>query len=1194
MNIFKSTIIAAMFMPALTVAAQEPSITLRTNIYDVSGPNNACTLFVGGTAGTYVTVDCGFGAVEYEIKEASLNSSTQELDGTAISCQVSKEGLIKIYQDEDCELDYFNAEGCGLEWVDFADPSKIKIVNFCHNSLESLDLSNFTELQIAYLSDNPYSKSPLKIGKNHPELAMLEIQAVPNLDPEFDINTYPKLTILDMFAVPDLTKLTPSGCPGLVKLTIDCTNVSELDLSNNPGLAILNISDTAIREIDLSNCTNLQQLYVTHGSDTYNPNVKLKSLDVTNLPKLYYLFAAGNDLESIDVSKNSKLDHLWLGNNRLTNIDISNNPDIRSLRLEGNYFDFVTLPADRETFNEYEYAQNPFSVPAELEEGKTLDLSSRTNRPGTETYGRLVSVKREAPYTPIAVDESKYSFSDGKLTVHKAISDSVYLELVNSDFTAVSLSTTKFMVKKAADMGKPDTQMTFQPALSSGQQLLMSVGIEGATAESPKNLYVKQGDGSTQTFQITTSEMPDNPNVTLAAAGYGETNLSVDMSERISAIGIDGIGMYACDVTPMSSLRNLRMTGTGLYTLDLGYNRCLEKLIVTGNHFTKFSLDGVSGDYMKNMLTYVDISNNEITDLTLSFIDGIEYFDLHSNRFTELNFTDAERIRYLNVSDNQLEKLKLNYLSSLVELDASHNRLSEYIEPETNIMQKADFSDNCFTYASLPSRNGMSEANFTYAPQANILISKKAPGVDLGSQDIVIDGKPVEFAWYKSDGTQLVEGTQYTITDGRTRFIDTTVGAVHCVMTCEALPAFSGKNALMTTDVIASEMPTNVAAGFRTAEAGTMELSLASHENGTTIYIDWNGDGTDLEEYFLNSTYTLFSAQTKPDTDVKVYSYEADNGIKVFSIGGVKLESFDGTNLNRVEAFSLSDTGLETLNYPATDGIRELGLSGNMLTEFDATKFPRLYSLSLTGNKLRTLDLTPCPDIELLAAARNELTEVKFKPSNKVYFLDLTDNQLESYDLQQHPELNQLGLAGNKLTTLNPSNLPYLRTISIDNNKFTFETLPLPDDNWVRYTYANQAPVVPIVNGLEIDLSSQKEVNGTPTLYRWFIGVPNYNSETGELEGEELVVDEEYTVADGVTTLVKGYDNMLCVMTNSEFPNVTLTTDLLALSSLETIVVDDIDHEAKYYTLDGIMVTNPTNGLYIVVRGNHVTKELVK
>lgn len=1193
-TLLKSALMAMCILPAGYMQAADPDITLRTSNYDTAGPNNACTIVVGGTAGAYLEVDCGFGPVEYQIKEATFDPTTQTIKGTPLTCQVSQEGLIKIYFDEGTEIDYFNAEGCGLEWADFTDPSTIQIVNFNHNNLEKLDLTDFSALQIAYLSDNPFGKEPLKIGKNHPELAMLEINSVYNIDPEFDIDTYPKLTVLDAFAVPGITKLTPSGCPGLVRLSIDCTNVSELDLSNNASLAVLNISETGIRDINLSGCPNLQEFYAVHQSDTYNPDVKLKNLDVTMLPKLYYLFVAGNELKSIDVSKNPELDHLWLGYNLLTDLDISNNQKISSLRLEGNYFDFVTLPADRETFNEYEYLQKPFEVPVELETGKVLDLSSRVNRPNTTTVARLVSIKREAPYTPVPVDESLWSFEDGKLTVNQAMTDSVYLELVNSDFTAVAQTTTKFKVKNAADMGKPDTQMTFQPALAEKAELAMCIGIEGASTENPKTLYVTQGNGTTTTFQITTSAMPSEPNVKLAAAGYGQTTLATDVAQRISAVGIDGVEMYACDVTPMSSLRELRLTGSGLYNLDLGYNRCLEKLVLNGNHFSEFTIDGVSGDYTKNVLTHIDLADNEMTKFTSSFVDGLEYYDVHNNKLTELSFKDAERISYLDVSNNELEALTINYLSSLKVLNASGNKLSSYTAPETNIIEKADFSDNCFTYANLPARNGLSEDNYLYAPQAKILITSKAPGIDLSAQAVTIDGKPVKFAWYKTDGTQLQEGTQYTITDGRTRFLDASVGAVYCVMTCESLPAFSGENALMTTDVVASEMPTNVVAEFHTAEAGTMELSLAADADATSIYIDWNGDGTNLVQYTLNTSYTLFTAQTKADTDVKVYSYEENNGVTVFSIGGVKLSSFNGSNLKQAFAFSVTDAGLESITFPATDKIRELGLNGNALTEFDATKFPNLYSLSLTGNKLKTLDLTMCPDIELLSAARNELTEVKFKEGNLIYFLDLTDNCFESYDLQQHKHLNQLGLAGNRLTTIDPSNLPDLRTIALDHNNFTFATLPLPEEHWMRYTYANQAEIVPEIDGLVINLSSQKQVKETPTVYRWFIGVPTTNPDTGELEGEELVAGEEYTIEDGVTTLSQGYNKMICLMTNSELPNVILTTDLLDLSALETIETDMVDAEAQYFTLDGVKVKNPTSGLYIVVRGNKVTKELLK
>ena len=40
--------------------------------------------------------------------------------------------------------------------------------------------------------------------------------------------------------------------------------------------------------------------------------------------------------------------------------------------------------------------------------------------------------------------------------------------------------------------------------------------------------------------------------------------------------------------------------------------------------------------------------------------------------------------------------------------------------------------------------------------------------------------------------------------------------------------------------------------------------------------------------------------------------------------------------------------------------------------------------------------------------------------------------------------------------------------------------------------------------------------------------------------------------------------------------------------------VDAEDAPAVYFNLQGVEVANPTNGLYIVKRGNKVTKEMVK
>ncbi len=1191
-NFFKFALSAVTAFTAFSGIAQDAAITMRTGIYDTAGPNNACTIVVGGTQGKYIEVDCGFGPVEYELKEFSVDSSTQAVKGTTISCQVSKEGIIKIYADDGAVIDFFDGEGCTLEWIEFANPEQIEVLNLNHNSLSALDLSDFSNLRIAYLTDNPYDKSPLVIGKNHPELLMLEIDIVYNIDPEFNIDTYPQLRILDAFAVPGITKIDPTKCPHLTRLSLDCTNVSTLDLSNNPELAILNISETAITDIDLSKCPKLQQLYVTHGSDTYNPGVKLTKLDVSMLPELYYLFATGNDLTDIDVSNNTKLDHLWLGSNRLSALNIDNCPNISNLHIENNYFDYVTLPAERETFLEYNYGQHPFAVPAQLEVGKPLDLSSRVNRPGTETYGRLMSFKRADPYNPVEVDESKYTYDNGVITVNAAIADSVYVEFVNSEFTYPYLTTSHFMVKKAEDMNKPSLQMTFQPSTPEGQYVNMCIGIEGASTATPKNLYIDLSDGSTVTVPVTESRMPATPNVKYASLGWGQAALYVDDGDVITGVGIDGVTMYSCDVTPMSSLRDLRLTGAGLYYLDLKYNRCLESLVLTGNHLSEFDLDGASGSYLKSKLSYIDLSDNEIATLTVSDRRSIRHLDLHANNFTQIDLTDADNIEYLDLSHNKLTELKLNYQGAMTELNASYNNISTYTAPETDMLRKADFSNNAFTYATLPSR-GQCEV-FTYAPQAMIQIAPKAPGIDLSAENVTIDGEPVVFKWYKADGTPLIEGTDYTITDGRTRFLSTSFGSAYCALTCAALPDFTGADVMRTSLVIPTDMPTNVIASFTTAASGKMNLSLGAHNNGSVIYIDWNGDGTDLVEYLLNDKYKIFEAQIKAGANVKVLSPDEDNDLRVFSIDGVALSDFDGSKLNKIVTLGLIGTGLDHIIFPESDLVTELELNGNHLDEINPARYPQLRLLTAGGNNLTSLDFSKCPNMVLVSASNNKLTEVKFAEGNKLTYIDLDNNLFEEYDLQQHPLINHFSIAGNKLSEINVDNLDNLRALALDRNRFTFATLPLPKEEWTRYTYANQAPVEAVVDGLTADLSSQKDVAGTPTVYRWFIGEPTYNYETGVLEGEELVAGEEYTITDGVTTFEAGYDNMLCVMTNEMLPNVVLTTNFLDFSGIEAVEIDAPEADAQYFTLSGVKVDRPGKGLYIMLRGSKATKVIIK
>lgn len=61
-----------------------------------------------------------------------------------------------------------------------------------------------------------------------------------------------------------------------------------------------------------------------------------------------------------------------------------------------------------------------------------------------------------------------------------------------------------------------------------------------------------------------------------------------------------------------------------------------------------------------------------------------------------------------------------------------------------------------------------------------------------------------------------------------------------------------------------------------------------------------------------------------------------------------------------------------------------------------------------------------------------------------------------------------------------------------------------------------------------------------------------------------------------------------------EYKDTYLTVPLGDSSGVETPVADATEAPAEYFTLQGVRVANPSNGIYIRRQGNTTTKVLVK
>ncbi len=1181
--------VLAMIAGFAAAKAEEPLplITFHTTIYETYGAENDFSLLIGGSAdgvGNYIDVDCGFGTSEYELESA--NSSTDESGeetqtGTYIACRVSEEGVVKIYCDDPSWIDWINFSGCYIDQIDLGQLTNLTYLNLCHNELKSLDLTDYPTIQALYLTDNAFSESPLVIGAKQ-NLSILEINSVGNLSSDFTLTDYPSLYSFDAWGAQGLTTIDASNCPNLVKLSIDGTDVSSMDISQCPNLSILNVSDTRLTSLDLSNSPNLVQLYCTHES-YINSNYKISSLDLSNCPNLYYLFCTGNDLTELDLSNNPALGSITARKNLLTSIDVSDKPNLFCLNISDNYFDFVTLPEPDDNWTEYGYAQRDIVCDKSYPVGAVLDYSSKLNRQHTTTEGFMYGVNEESPLEPYVISDDCYSYVDGVVTIKSlpksttgVVPDSVYVQFTNSLFTEAALKTQVFKVKSADEYGKPNLAFSMTSAAYSGLPVKFNVGIFGASATEPKTFYVDFGDG-TMTECTATSSDDTFTNVDGISTGSGQIKVYVAEGDDVSALAIDDLTLYSIDLSNLRSMHTLSLVNTELYSLNLDWNRSLVNLTLYGNHLPTFSLASDDNQaYAKNALINVDLTNNEISTFTWNENFTVENLNLSHNNISSLSLSKNTKIQSIDISFNDFEYFNAADCSALTSLNVAHNQLSEISLPTESVLTELILNDNLFTLASLPKETeDFVGGHYVYAPQTDYSLPKKGPGANLSSQAL---DNTTNYVWKTTAGTALTEGVDYTMTTdsegniGRFSFINTSVGNIYCEMTNEEFPQFTGDNIYKTTPIEAAEMPTNVIATFVTANDGEdVNLTLTSLTPNNSVFVDWTGEN-DLTQYELATSYRNFTATTKANATVKVYSYDNPSGISVFSLRGATLKSMDASAMTQLICFNVTNGGLEEITYPESPNLGELILQGNKLTDFDFTKFPSVYYLNLADNGLTEIEVPANTNLQQLFLSSNELTDVTINQNTKLWSLYLDNNQLTDIDLSGVPNLSQTTLANNLLTNIDLSGVPNLRVLSLVGNRFTFATLPVPgvDYDGNVFYYGNQENLdVTVENGV-VDLSDQAFVDGTATIYTWIIGEPDYDEDDNlvneVLDGESA--DPEYTNEDGVITFLYSQQQIVCLMTNDIFENLTLQTNPISVTGFSGVDNVNVDSNAYIKVID--------------------------
>lgn len=1170
--------VSLLTLPALGTPTGSPAITFHSDAYQEVGDDNLFSFLIGTTEDAEFTVVDGLGERNITITPADIDPSTGSWTGTWISLKAPASGIIKFYGDPS-SIDVVIAEGAYVTSVEMPDLTNLDILDLSHNALQKLDLSSFSKLQAIYLTDNPFTtETPLKIGGNKPDLAILEIDIIDHLDQSFNLSDYPALVSFDGYHNMDLYNVDPTGCPNLQSLSVELTPCSSLDVSQNPLLMSLNVSESRITSIDISNNPLLRRFIGNHDSGTINTQYRLQSIDLSHNPNLELVNLNGNYLGSIDLSANPAITNLSLKRNGLTTLDLSANTALYSVNLMDNDMDFATLPAPRDTWGEYFYRQNPMPVARSIKEGSTIDLSAKVLRDGTQTIARVW--RQVYDNEDELLDESLYSYADGKITFPEALSDSVYVEFANSLLIDYTLSTTHFMVKSESEYGEPTRVATFTPLTST--PISFSVGMAGATPQTPKTFLVDFGNGVRHEFEASSAtSAPESPNV--AGTPSGMVTIYMPENEVLTSLFINGIELASVDLSKATELAALSITDAGLYDIDLRYNRCLTDLDLSGNNLTTLDLQGIYGDYEKNVLSNIRAERNKLSAFNNIATRSTRILDLSDNQLDEFSLKDYDNLITLDLSANRLTEINLSYLTAATDIDLSSNALTSVVPCPTNVAAHFNIAENRLSYPSLPVPSEMGDG-YIYAPQQQIPIASQSPTVNLSQYMATVEGNLTILVWKKADGTTLTEGADYTLGNGITTFLSEGLGEVYCELLNASFPQLSGDLALRTTATSVVGRPTNLVASFKTLDfqgEGEPNVIFAATEP-LVLYIDWKGDGSELKGYNVETSYIAYTVDAiYPDADVKIYAVDAADAAKVnvFSIYNITLDDVDLTPLTGAYAISLGGTGLDAskVAMPVAPGLGELNFQNNEFTSFPyGEAYPNLNTLNLSDNAISSFDFQDIPGVGYVSLSSNNLTDLTINSDN-VWSVFADNNRIETVDLSGAPKLNQLLLHSNCLSEIDIEPVKEsLNVLSLVDNRFDFTSLPLPSDypSLAVFYYGNQAPIEAECTNGQVDLSAQALIDGEETLYAWYADIQTYDPDSDSYVDTPLVEGTDYTIEGGVTTFLHQPDaKVYCLMTNATFPNLQLSTVLI---DVETNAVEGIAADSsaviEVYNVNGVLV----------------------
>jgi len=938
-------------------------------------------------------------------------------------------------------------------------------------------------------------------------------------------------------------------------------------------------SGNTIQTIDVSKCTELASLDCSHNY--------LGTLNVTKCTKLTFLDCRDNTISSFSASSCKQLEELHCENNNLTFYDFNNyyHDSVTTityapqrLKISGNTGSIVPVDSEVNFYKEREVK-------------------------GTASVFTWYDAADDSVVTPKTTssdgDEGIFTFGEEHIgkTLFCKITNPLYPDLTLESYT-IEIVSGNFepQIILTHDLFEPTrliADIDLRTADEENAQLFVDWG-DGNYVEQDRAHYKDkmlfgnylQGPGPIRIYSTQPITYYEHGSEALISAEVKNCPSLTDL--------ILDCGLQELEITNCPNIKTLNVMGNLLDGLDLSGLPNLEKLYCAVN----MGYDE-NGDYVIGGITELDLSNcpklkelacflTPLTSLDVSCCPELQVLMCENSMLTEVNAEGCTELEYVTCENNSLRFSTLKMESTPAEFSAHPQ--AEVEIPATvgagnvlDLSAEYEFDGNVTEYKWYNAADdsevtpvSADGGKFTFADE---LIGKSLYCVMTNDfyPDLTLTTTEVE----------IVEALDLQITFTTNKPVGSTL---------EFNPVLDGEiivyvdwgdgnivpyqNGHVTNIVVSGETKgdtvkiysKNDILFFDCPDCGITDIDLSKNPGISSIDCSNNA----LTELDLSgcSELRLLHCGNNAITDIEL---PADcSKLEIVDCANNQLEELvfpaDALALENVECPNNKLTRLEFPENLTT--LWYLNCDNNQLTELELPDdLSALEMLGISHNDISSIDLSTATNLAMLMAHNTKLSTLDVSGMQNLYALTCDNTDISALDLS-----NAKGMSGMIIilsfenTNVSDLNLPSTVPVAIfngDNARLMFSDLPdpavmestgssLPDgfiDSMLEslgpeagisvsknFEYAPQAKVeIPdeIDSGEEIDLSSEYEVYGENTVYKWFDGTTEVTPTTSE--GGKFTFGNEF--AD---------KKLRCEMTNALYPDLTLETTEVLINGPET------------------------------------------